>query len=209
METVVEVVEIAGRVWSLERPLDAETLLDETRFARDEFLPYWAELWPASLALADELAGNWSERLTGIAVLELGCGLGLPSLVAASLGATVVATDWSDDALRQLARNAGANRVSLTTAHLDWTSPTAGVPSAGCRLVLAADVLYEARNVAPLLAFCETLLSGGAELLLADPGRRHSAPFLADAAERWTVTHSGHPRLPRGGLYRVAPVADG
>ena len=67
----------------LARPASPEALLDEDAFAQDEFMPYWAELWPGGLALAEALPAD----LTGIRVVELGCGLGVPSLVAAARGA--------------------------------------------------------------------------------------------------------------------------
>ena len=51
-DLVEEVVPLAGRDLRLLRPRDAEALLDEEAFEREEFLPYWAELWPSSLALA-------------------------------------------------------------------------------------------------------------------------------------------------------------
>ena len=74
-----------GARLTLELPLDPEALLDEDAFDRDEFMPYWAEVWPSGLALARHVAGL---DLTGLAVLELGCGLGLPSLVASLAGRT-------------------------------------------------------------------------------------------------------------------------
>ena len=80
---------------SLVRPSSPEALLDEEAFAHDEFLPYWAELWPAASALAAALPDD----LSGLRVVELGCGLGVPSLVAAHRGADVVATDWAADAI--------------------------------------------------------------------------------------------------------------
>jgi predicted nicotinamide N-methyase len=72
------------------RPPDAEALIDEDAFARDEFLPYWAELWPSARVLAGYVA---ELPLAGTRAVELGCGVGLPSLVVALAGADVVATD--------------------------------------------------------------------------------------------------------------------
>ena len=74
-DLVEEVVPLHGRDLRLLRPRDAEALLDEEAFEREEFLPYWAELWPSSLALARAIAGR---ALRGARTLELGCGLGLP-----------------------------------------------------------------------------------------------------------------------------------
>ena len=84
------------------------------------------------------------------------CGLGLPSLVAARLGADVIATDWASDAIALLERNAARNGTKVTAATCDWREPNASSRSA-CSLVLAADVLYEERNAEPILALLEAL----------------------------------------------------
>ena len=55
-------------------------------------MPYWAELWPSGIALARHVVGL---ALAGRRVLELGCGLALPSFAAALAGADVLATDWA------------------------------------------------------------------------------------------------------------------
>jgi predicted nicotinamide N-methyase len=160
----------------VERPHDVEALLDAERFERDdEYLPYWAELWPSGLALARALDGR---ALGGRRVLELGCGLGLPSLVAARAGARVLATDWSPEALELLERNAAGNAIALRTARVDWCDPAPLLAEAPWDLVLGADLLYEARNVAPLLELLPRL---GGEALIADPGRATADAFFAAA----------------------------
>src|SRR6476661_8645367 len=106
----LDLVEDEVRGLRLLRPRQAESLISEEKFARDEFLPYWAELWPSALALADVVA---SRDVRGLDVLELGCGLGVPSLVAARGGARVLATDWAEDALALLRANAARNGVAL------------------------------------------------------------------------------------------------
>jgi predicted nicotinamide N-methyase len=197
---IVERVPVGAVELELERPAAPEELLDEHRFADDEFLPYWAELWPSGLALAGEVA---SGALDGLDVLELGCGLGLPSLVAAAQGAQVVATDWAPEALALLDRNAKRNHLSLETLRMDWRRPMI----LGARrfdLVLAADVLYEARNVEPLLDILPGVLRPGAESLLADPGRVHAQRFLDGVRRRGAVVRTEpHRLLPRGGIHRV------
>ncbi len=126
----------------LRRPSSPEALIDEAAFARDEFLPYWAELWPAASALAGALPD-----VAGLRVAELGCGLGVPALVAAARGADVTATDWAADAIDLLRANAKRNGLTLRAEVRDWRHPW----SERFDLVLAADVLYERRNVEPLL----------------------------------------------------------
>lgn len=147
-------------------------MIDEAAFESDEFLPYWAELWPSGLALARHVAGL---DLAGRKVLELGCGLGLPSLAAALRGADVLATDWAEDAIELLRRNAERNGALLRVARVRWSEPEALLRAAPWDLVLGADLLYEARNADHL---AELLPRLGGEMLLAEPGRPYAKDFL-------------------------------
>jgi predicted nicotinamide N-methyase len=202
MTTVTEAIDIGGARFVLERPAEPESLIDEDAFADDEFLPYWAERWPSGIALAEHVAAR--DDLRGRRALEIGCGLGLPSLVAARLGADVVATDWSPDAIALLGRNASRNGLRVTAAPADWRD-TDTIGSLGpFDLVLAADVLYEARNAAPILTLLTTL---GAPVTIADPGRRHAAGFLdAVRADGWGIDTMTDARIPQGGIHRLSRV---
>jgi predicted nicotinamide N-methyase len=174
-DLVEESVALRGAALQVLRPRDAEALLDERAFEHEEYLPYWAELWPSGVALARRVAAR---ALKGARVLELGCGLGLPSLAAALAGGRVLATDWSPQAIELLHDNAERNDAQLETAIVDWAHPEALVERAPWDLVLGADLLYERRNVAPLLELVPRLLGKG-ELWLADPGRAPAEDFLA------------------------------
>jgi predicted nicotinamide N-methyase len=143
--------------------------------------PYWSVLWRSGVALAIELDAM---RLHGVRVVELGCGLAVPSLVAARAGAEALATDACAEALTLLARNADANGVRLETAAIDWTEPDELLRRAPFDLALAADVLYERASVAPLLSLLPRLAP---EALLADPGRPAAGAFLDQARQRWSV----------------------
>jgi predicted nicotinamide N-methyase len=166
LRTCSEPIRVGEVELTLVRPAEPESLLDEGAFADDEFMPYWAELWPAGLALAHELP----ERLDGARVVELGCGLGVPSLVAAARGAQVTAVDWAADAIALLRENAARNKVSVDAVHADWRRFDGSFD-----LALAADVLYEARNVEPLAR----LLSRIAPLSLVGlAGRPYEREFL-------------------------------
>ena len=121
-------------------------------------MPYWAVLWRSGVALARELDGM---QLRGLRVVELGCGLAVPSIAAARAGATVLATDMDAEALPLVARNASANDVQVETAVVDWAQPDELVSRAPFDLVLAADVLYERASVAPLLSLLPAPGPGG------------------------------------------------
>jgi predicted nicotinamide N-methyase len=180
MRTVGELMEreIAGL--SLLVPVDAAALIDERQFEEcDEFLPYWAEVWPSGVALAGQVAGVPGR------VLELGCGLGLPSLVAALGGASVVAVDWAEDAVALLRRNAARVGATLDVRHTSWADVDGEYD-----LVLAADVLYEARNGPPLLAALDRVVAPGGEAWIADPGRAAAPAFFEAAAATWSITRT-------------------
>ncbi|MDX6388555.1 MAG: hypothetical protein QOD85_2357 [Gaiellaceae bacterium] len=148
------------------RPESPEALIDETAFADDEFLPYWAELWPAALALAGALPD-----VAGLRVVELGCGLGVPALVAAARGAEVIATDWAQEAIHLLRENATRNGLTMRAEVRDWRDPW----DEQFDLALAADVLYESRNVEPLLARLQALAPVA---IVGLAGRPYEAEFL-------------------------------
>jgi predicted nicotinamide N-methyase len=151
---------------SLVRPEEPEALLDEDAFADDEFMPYWAELWPAGLALARALPDD----LAGQRVVELGCGLGVPSLLAAARGARVTAVDWAVDAIALLRDNAARNELTLDAVHADWRA-FAGTFD----VALAADVLYEERNVEPLVGLLSRIAPTS---LVGLAGRPYERDFL-------------------------------
>jgi predicted nicotinamide N-methyase len=157
---------VAGVELRLLRPASPEALIDEREFERVEYLPYWAELWPAATALAEALPD-----VAGLRVVELGCGLGVTSLVAAARGADVTATDWSPDAVALLRENAARNGLALRTEVRDWREPWAQ----RFDLALASDLLYERRNVEPVLARLRELAPAA---LVGLAGRPYEGEFL-------------------------------
>jgi predicted nicotinamide N-methyase len=189
MDDLVEyVVAVPDRELLLLAPRDSDALLSEEAFKKEEFLPYWAELWPSSVALARVVARR---PLKGRRTIELGCGLGLPAIVAAAAGGRVLATDWSPDAVAITARNAERNGVALETGLFRWDAAPERL-GAPWPLVLASDVLYEVRNVDPLLELLPRLTDTAGEVWLADPGRPPGARFFERAAERWRIDAIPH-----------------
>jgi predicted nicotinamide N-methyase len=204
-DTVEEVVVIAGRDLTIARPADAEALLDEEAFERDEFMPYWAELWPSARALARRVG---TRALRRARVLELGCGLGLPSIAAALAGGRVLATDWSADAIAFTERNAAANGANVETAVLSWADADELAARGPWDLVIGSDLLYETRNVPLLLGVLDAVAD---HAIIADPGRPASVEFEASAAQDWdlrTEIDAGPPRIALHELRRSPSSAD-
>lgn len=158
---------------SIVLPRAADELLDEEAFAKDERMPYWADLWPSAKALARLLLdqprpeGRW---------IELGCGLALPSMALKSRRVEVIATDHNEDALLFARFNAQRNGLGeLTTSILDWRDER--IELGEFDVAVAADVLYEQRNAIALAALLPRILKPYGVLILADPNRRHLAYF--------------------------------
>ena len=163
------------------QPAEAAELPDDHEVQWAPLAPYWAVLWRSGVALARELD---SADLRGKRVVELGCGLGVPSIAAARAGAEVLATDASAEALELLARNAEANGASIETARVDWDTADELVARGPFDLALGADVLYERASVALLLSLLPRLAP---EAWLADPGRPAAGAFFEEAGRRAVI----------------------
>lgn len=177
-------VELPSGPLLIGQPSEVAELPDDGPVEWAPVAPYWAVLWRSGVALARELDGA---DLAGKKVVELGCGLGVPSLVAARAGASVLATDEAAEALELLHENAARNDLAAETAVVDWRTPDSLLARAPFDHVLAADVLYEPETVAALLSLLPRL---GDEVWLADPGRAPAEAFLAEARRRWSVVTS-------------------
>lgn len=190
-----------GRDWRLERTADLETLwerIGEDDFDQDERLPYWVELWPASLVLCEWL-GAHRGKLAGRRVLDLGCGLGLTAMAAASLGARVLALDYELEAVRFAAGNAALNAAPpVLWACMDWRVPAV---RPGCaELVVGGDVMYEMRFAAPVADFLDHALVPGGLAWLAEPNRSVYAHFRDLLEARgWRVEKRRTAGVPRPG----------
>ena len=152
------------RLWratALERFVDVDALL---RAAEPPEPPYWMHLWPGALALARLLA-TLPGLGTGTRVLELGCGLGLPAVIAARRGARVVASDRACAPLAVVERSAADNGCAVACVQMDWTHPAL---RGGFDLCLGADVGYDRAAEASLAAALAALLRPGGTAWLAD-----------------------------------------
>ena len=157
---------------NLVRPADPDRLLDTPDVLawnqRDDYMPYWAYLWPGAFLLAEAVARrDWPE---GLKALEIGCGLGLAGLVALARGMTVEFTDYDTAPFDFIAQSAARNQFDpsrWSVARLDWRQP----PPTRYPLVLGADVLYERRLVPMVADLLSQILEPEGMALTAGPYR--------------------------------------
>lgn len=205
---------VANQPYQILGPANFESLIDdprvEARFTKDEYMPYWAEFWPAARLLAEEVA-TWppADPAHPPTVLEFGCGLGLIGLVAQKLGYRTTLSDYDDDALAFVLESAKLNHLPTPrVAFVDWRED---YPNLRSDRILAAEVLYEKRNLAPIARFLATHLNPGGFALLID-GNRQTADAFPDVAAAENLAVTIEPRsltLPqtsetiRGRLFRI------
>jgi predicted nicotinamide N-methyase len=180
-EFVTQTIELPSGELRILQPAEAAEIPDDHQVEWAPIAPYWSVLWRSGVALARELD---SESLGGLRVVELGCGLAVPSIAAARGGAEVLATDGDIDALSLVERNAEANDVRVETAAVDWADPDELTERGPFDLVLGCDVLYERPSVAMLLDLLPRLAP---RAWIADPGRPAAEAFLEQAHRRWRI----------------------
>jgi predicted nicotinamide N-methyase len=207
---IKEKVIISGRSFVIERPDRSDQLLDDplvqAAFKIDEYLPYWTDLWPAARMLAKVILREPWEPETS--ALEIGCGLGLPGIAALSRGLHVTFADCDATALQFAAQNARLNHFhDFDLLPLDWRFPPEGLTYP---IVLASDLSYELRNLAPLAVFINKCLAPDGVCLLTDPDRPLAPRLREELAYEGLrfetqLIRAGQPggRRTKGTLYRI------
>jgi predicted nicotinamide N-methyase len=183
-----DIVAIPGSPASLRvtRPASIDQILDQAASDPEQNLPYWAELWPSGIALGAYLLHH-RDLVHDKLVLELGCGVGITAAIALGIGAEVIATDYAPEAL-SLTRLTSLRHAGHEpeTVQVNWRDAEDPLLSGSRRfsVILAADVLYERRDIIPLLDLMDRMLEPDGLFLLAEPGRPPARAFLEQAVAR-------------------------
>jgi predicted nicotinamide N-methyase len=206
--SVRDEVTVSGRTFVFDRPAGLDHLFDHpavrSAYAADEYIPYWADLWPAAIMLAEVvLAEPFGE---GLEALEFGCGLGVSGMAALSRGLHVTFSDVDEAAVQLAAANARLNGFThFETAAIDLRA----APARQFPVLLAADVCYELRLTEAVAKFVKAALAPGGLALLTDTDRYSARPlrWLLDQEGMDVVTtpmKAGPPgNVQKGFLYRI------
>ncbi|HLJ57287.1 MAG TPA: hypothetical protein VKT77_19780 [Chthonomonadaceae bacterium] len=176
-------IAVGGRAWRITAVTDQDALLDSA----DDFehFPFGLLLWDSAVGLARHFAGA-PHLVAGRTVLELGCGVGLPGLVARAMGAAVCQTDHQGAALRLAEWNAAQNGSGpIERFAADWRAWT---HRDRYDLLLGADITYNRPEHFHLEQIFRQNLAPGGSVLLSDPGRPQTLDFAAHLEKRgWSI----------------------
>jgi ETFB lysine methyltransferase len=171
----LQVGEITLSVTTAEDMQELINRITEEEFIKDERFPYWAEVWHSAIALGEYLQER-PDLVRGKHAHEIGCGLGVPGMIAASLGARVSFSDYEEPARRLVELNYLSNALPQPTDifHLDFREP----PQRTWDVILSSDVIYERRFVEPLATCLDAITAPDGIILLAEPDRDIAVPFF-------------------------------
>ena len=189
--TSIQDAVVGPRTFSVLKPANADDLIREEDFVKDERLPYWADVWPSSIILAEKLL---ELNGAGRRALELGCGVGLSTMAATTAGFEVLSTDYYEDALDVTRANVFRNLgVRARTRLVDWRHFPHDLGRFD--LVFASDVLYEKEYAELLPEILREALAAGGVALIADPGRV-AAPIFVESCARHGLSVTGKETRP-------------
>ncbi len=192
---------------NLEQTIDDLFLLLEKEGNPDlleSLCPYFGQVWPSARALTTYLIKNSLEKKSAVRVLEVGCGLALPSIYLAKTlkYSKILATDFHPEVPRFLSTNLALNQVAperLRYLNLDWTKDfPAEEDTERYHVVMGSDILYEKQHPANVAeALCRWVKPSG-QIIVADPARPYLQVFVSEMKARgWMATP------------QVIPVSDG
>lgn len=180
-------VQVGGHTFLFDRPAGLDHLFDHpavrSAYASDEYIPYWADLWPAAVMLAEVvLAEPWQAGGADLEALEIGCGVGVSGMAALTRGLHVTFSDVDEAAVQLAAANARLNGFTqFETAAIDVRAK----PDRQFPVLLAADVCYEVRLTEAVARFVKAALAPGGLALLTDTDRYSARPL------RWLLEQEG------------------
>ena len=176
--TRVVTVRLGDRDYSIRALSDLQQFADRDGAAEragisSSLWSLFGQVWPSGRVLAETMSGI---AVAGMRILEIGCGLGLSSLVLRQRGADITASDHHPLAESFLAHNAHLNGLAtIAYRDLPWEIPDATLGRFD--LIIGSDILYERGHAALLSRLVSRHVETDGRILITDPGRGNSASF--------------------------------
>jgi predicted nicotinamide N-methyase len=141
--------------------------------------PLFGVVWPSGMMLADIMDTYPAD---GLRILEVGCGLGLASLVMHSHGADITASDYHPMAEKFMDKNIDLNKFApIKFEVINWATIDNSLGKFD--LIIGSDVLYEPNHPLLLANFIERHADGNCKVIIVDPGRRQRTEFTRRMVE--------------------------
>ena len=129
--------------------------------------PIFGVVWPSSIVLAQFIA---EYNIDAKRILEVGCGIALPSLLLNSMHADITATDYHPEVESFLERNTSLNsNFGIPFERSDWANKNDQLGTFD--LIMGSDLLYEDQHIKLLSRFIDYHAKRTCEIILVDPGR--------------------------------------
>ncbi len=130
-------------------------------------------IWDSSQVLAHLID---SRDTTGLRILEVGCGIGLSSLLLNARSDDITATDYHPEAGEFLLSNAALNNdKTIPFLRTGWENQNTGLGQFD--LIIGSDLLYEEEHIQLLSHFIKQHAKPICEVIIIDPGRGFHAKF--------------------------------
>jgi predicted nicotinamide N-methyase len=126
-------------------------------------LPYWGKIWEASILLAAYLIAQ--PVVPGRQILEIGTGLGVSGLFAASCGHDVTLSDHKEEIIRFIRANTLLNNLgNVPVIGVDWTQPASNQLY---DWIVGSEVVYHRSTYDSLVQFLQHSLKPNGTIFLA------------------------------------------
>ena len=137
--------------------------------------PFWAKLWPSSIALFDVLKAH-PHLIQNKHVLEIGAGIGLPSLMLAPITKSIQISDYDKEAVALIQKNIEHLQLQNAEAlRLDWNAiPENLQPD----VILLSDVNYDPGQFDVLISLIDKFMNQGCTIIISTPQRIMASPFV-------------------------------
>ena len=137
--------------------------------------PFWAKLWPSSIALLDVLEAH-PYLIQNKQVLEIGAGIGLPSLMLAPITKSIQISDFDKEAVALLQKNIEHLQLQNAQAlQLDWNKMPENM---NAEVLILSDVNYDPTQFETLTKLIDKFIHQGCTIILSTPQRIMASPFV-------------------------------